>query len=133
MLTKEFGLTVKEVSKGFVVVSHSDGWSLLKIGIECSALLEIAVFIGLLLFYPAFTWRRKSLYLVLGVTGTYIVNLFRLMLIVAIITFWGRGAIFPAHAIFGRGFFFILIVIIYWFIITKPTLNLLNKEVKARL
>ncbi len=126
------GIPVQPAGGSSILLPSADGWSLLKIGIECSAILEIAVLIGLLLFYPAFSWGKKLFFLGVGILGTYLINLLRLLLIVGMVDTWGRDVIFIAHALVGRVFFFALVVILYWYLITRPTLNLLNLEVKAR-
>lgn len=126
------GIPVQPASSSSVLLPSAEGWSLLKIGIECSAILEIAVLIGLLLFYPAFSWGKKLFFLGVGILGTYLINLLRLLLIIGMVNTWGRDVIFIAHALVGRVIFFALVVILYWYLITRPTLSLLNREVKVR-
>ena len=46
-----------------------------------------------------------------------------IMLIVALINSFGTSWVFAAHAVFGRVFFFIGTVALYWWIITRPTVT----------
>ncbi len=120
------------VSFNSIIHAERYGWSILSIGLECSALLEMAVFFGLVIFYPGFNWHQKGIYLPIGILGTYIINLIRVMVIVGMVFFLGKSYVFIAHAIIGRFLFFTLIVYLYWLLITKPSLKKIRAEVEAR-
>jgi exosortase family protein XrtG len=115
---------------GLAIENHS-GWAVFDIGLECSAILEMAAFTGLVLFYPGFRWLRKAISIPVGVAATYTVNIMRILLIVAIIDAQGTDWVFLAHAVFGRIFFFALTVVIYWYIVTRPSVGVVGKQLGA--
>ena len=43
---------------GLAIQNHT-GWAVFDVGIECSALLEMSAMVGLIVFYPAFSAKRK--------------------------------------------------------------------------
>lgn len=109
-------------------VSNPVGWTLVAITIECSAILESSVLVALILFYPAFNWQRKLFTIIIGITGTYLINLARVIIIMGLINTYGNSIVFLAHALIGRMFFFGFVVALYWWIITKPTLWWLGRK-----
>ena len=115
---------------GLAIPNHT-GWAVFDIGIECSALLEMSAIIGLSMFYPAFTAGRKIYTAAVGTAVTYVINLLRILLIVAIINAYGTDWVFSAHAVFGRVFFFAGTVALYWYLITRPTVGVVMKQVKG--
>ena len=112
---------------GLAIPNHT-GWAVFAIGVECSALLELSAIIGLIVFYPAFSRRRKVTTVVVGGAATYVVNLLRIMIIVAIINAMGTDWVFAAHAVFGRVFFFVATIGLLWILITRPTLGLVGRK-----
>jgi len=52
LLSGLVGGPLQMVPGGGLVVPDPTGWSILQVGIECSALIESAIFAGLMLFYP---------------------------------------------------------------------------------
>lgn len=127
-----FDLTT--LSPASLVVRDPTGWSILQIGVECSTLIEMAVFAGLLLYYPRFSLAQRLARLVGGLSATFVLNLFRLAVIVALIALLGKPIVPWAHAIVGRVVFFVGVVYIYWRLLTLPTLRLVRRdlEVSAR-
>lgn len=124
------GVRLERVDSAVLMVPDATGWSGLRIGIESSTLIELAVFSGLLLFYPKLSGRRRVLSLVAGLGGTYLLNLFRLSLIVLMIMIWGKPAVPLAHAVVGRLVYFGGVVILYWFLLTRPTLSIVNHFIR---
>ena len=116
-----------------ILISAEGGWSQLAVGIECSAVLEMAVLIGLVMGFPAYSLTKRVSLTTLGLLATFVLNIGRLLLIVIIIAVWDTpSAAFIAHAIIGRIVFFVGVVIIYWYLLTRTTLRFLIKEVTAR-
>ncbi len=107
---------------GLAIENHV-GWGVFDVGIECSALLEMAAFAGLVGFYPAFSAVRKTFLVIAGVMATYVINILRILIIVNMIAQFGTGSVFIAHAVVGRLFFFTGIVIVYWLLVTMPTVG----------
>jgi exosortase family protein XrtG len=130
VMARGMGLTLDQMAGTGLAVRNHAGWAVFDIGIECSALLEIAAIIGLIAFYPAFPPVRKIVAIAIGVVATYILNLFRILLILWIIDVFGTGWVFPAHAVFGRVFFFIGTVALYWFLVTRPSIGILGNKME---
>ncbi|MDZ4180556.1 MAG: hypothetical protein U1E29_15230 [Coriobacteriia bacterium] len=116
-------------TSGLAILNHT-GWAVFDIGIECSALLEMFAFTGLVAFYPAFRAKRKGLTIAIGMAATWVVNLLRIMLIVGIINALGTAWVFPAHAVFGRIFFFVATIAVYWFLVTRPTISVVAADLR---
>lgn len=115
------------------VVVQEPGWTIVRVDLECSGLLEMAVWAGLLLFYPAWTvWRRIEL-LIWGLAATYTSNVIRVLSIIAILHGLGKRSIFVAHTIVGRLVFFALATLLYWIIFTRLTLRTLRAREQASL
>lgn len=112
---------------GLAIPNHT-GWAVFDIGIECSAIIEMAAAVGLIAFYPAFSRGRRVITAGIGVSATYVLNLLRILLIASIINGMGTGWVFVAHAVFGRVFFFIGTVIIYWYLLTRPTMGVVRAD-----
>lgn len=110
----------------FLPVERS--WTVISIDIECSGLLETCVFVGLLLFYPAFSLPRRLFLVVMGMLAIFIINLIRLYVIVFLISFYGRQVIYLAHTVAGRLIFFLLIVALYWSVFSRSTLRVLGRQ-----
>jgi len=114
---------------GLAIPNHS-GWAVFDIGIECSAIIEMAAAVGLIGFYPAFSRGRKIITAGIGVAATYVINLFRILLIAGIINSMGTGWVFSAHAVFGRLFFFVGTVVLYWYLLTRPTMRVVRADLQ---
>jgi len=108
------------------VIVQEPGWTIVRVDLECSGLLEMAVWAGLLLFYPAWTWWRRVELLVWGLAATYASNVIRVLSIIAILHSLGKRSIFVAHTIVGRLIFFALATLLYWIIFTRLTLRTLR-------
>lgn len=120
------GIGVGSLGATGIAIPNSAGWAVFDVGIECSGLLELLAFVGLVWFYPAFSVARKTSTLAIGVLATWIINLLRILLIVAIINSMGTSWVFPAHAVFGRVFFFVATVALYWYLVTRPTISIVG-------
>ena len=124
LLAKTLGIPNEILSQGRIMLTSKAGENIiLKIGIECSAILEATVLVALVVFYPAFRRRQKLLKIIFGLSLTYVINILRMFIIVFITFTYGSGAIYIAHALIGRFFFFIAAIILYWYIITKPSIR----------
>jgi len=117
-------------TSGLAIPNHT-GWAVFDIGIECSALLESFAFAGLVGFYPAFAAGRKATTIAVGMAATWVINLLRILLIVAVINAMGTSWVFPAHAVIGRVFFFVATVALYWYLVTRPTINVVSGRLEA--
>jgi len=113
---------------GLAIRNHV-GWGVFDIGIECSALLEMAAFVGLVAFYPGFKAGKKTSAIVWGVLATYVINILRILIIVGMIAAMGTSWVFIAHAVVGRIFFFVGVVIVYWYLLTRPTVSVVRVKI----
>ncbi len=125
------GVKLSFVDDTTLLVPDPTGWSGMRIGVECSTLIELSVFSGLMLFYPRLTLEKRWKYLALGCIGTYTLNMVRLVIVAAIIAAWGKPAVPIAHAIVGRLVYFAGVVALYWFLLTRPTLALVRRSIEA--
>jgi exosortase family protein XrtG len=127
-----FGAGLMQVgAEGALVVPDPTGWSILQVGIECSALIEISIFAGLILFYPRIPAGERIRRLFTGGLATILVNLARLAVIVLMVVWLGKPAISWAHAVVGRLVFFAGILLIYWRMLTLPTLGVVRREMET--
>ncbi len=111
-----------------LVISQDIGWTMLQVTVESSGLLESGVVLGMLMFYPAWTIKRKLSYVALALLLTYVANLVRLLVIVATLHLAGKDSLLVSHTIIGRGIFFVGVILIYWFLLTRPTLSTVRKK-----
>jgi exosortase family protein XrtG len=112
-----------------MVVGQDIGWTIVQITIECSGLLETAAMLGMVLMYPGWPMRKRMLLAVTGSVAIFIANIIRLFIIIEVLHYVGKDSIFIAHTIAGRAIFFVIVVLIYWYVITRPTL----KDVRRKL
>jgi exosortase/archaeosortase family protein len=126
-----FGGGLRTVAGAGLVVPDPTGWSILQVGIECSALIEISIFAGLILFYPRLTAPERIGRLTAGVLATLAVNLARLAIIAGLVSTLGKPAVPLAHAVVGRLVFFAGILYLYWKMLTLPTLALVRRDLEV--
>lgn len=130
-LARIASINVSQLGGSGLAIPNHTGWAVFDIGIECSALLETFAFAGLVGFYPAFASRRKATTIAIGMAATWVINLLRILLIVGIINALGTSWAFPAHAVFGRIFFFVATVALYWHLVTRPTIAVVSARLEA--
>jgi exosortase family protein XrtG len=112
-----------------VLVIYQDiGWTVLQVGIESSGLLEISVLVSLLLFYPGWSLSRRLWLIAVGAIAMWIANILRMLVIVVMLNQFGKEALVLAQMYVGKAVFFVLVILIFWFIITRPTLKVLHRR-----
>ena len=116
-----------------VLVDQNVGWTMLQVSVESSGLLESGVVAGMLMFYPAWSLRRRLMYTLIALLLTYVANIVRLMVIVAALHFMGKESLLVSHTIIGRAVFFIAVIAIYWYLLTRPTLGAVRKKLDEEL
>ena len=62
---------------------------------------------------------------------TYGANLIRMMSIVYLVNIFGKPALYVAHAFVGKIIFFIFIIVLYWYLLTRPTLSIVRDNIKG--
>ncbi|MGQ9458037.1 MAG: hypothetical protein ACUVWW_11405 [Anaerolineae bacterium] len=112
-----------------LVIAQTSGWTALQVGLESSGLLELSVLSGLLLFYPGMPLLRRLLSLMAGLVATFAANVLRVLLIVVVLHFSGKDSLLFAHTFLGRAFFFAVTVAIYWYLMTRASLQVLRERV----
>ena len=131
LISQLFGGPLQMVPGGGLVVPDPTGWSILQVGIECSALIEIAIFSGLILFYPRLPASERLGRMAVGAAATILINLVRLAVIAAMVAAFGKPIVPWAHAIFGRLVFFAGVLYLYWRMLTLPTLTMVRRELEV--
>jgi len=111
-----------------LVIDQSVGWTMLQVTVESSGLLETGVIAGMLMFYPGWSLRKRATFAVSAIMFTYIANIIRLMVIVVTIHYGGKDALLISHTILGRAVFFIGVIIIYWYFMSRPTLRTVKSK-----
>lgn len=124
MLSQLFGQRLSLLGGNGLAIRNHVGWAVFDVGIECSGIMEMAAIAGLIAFYPAvFGPTRKALTVGVGTAMTYVLNLGRILLIAGMVSVLGSDWVFPAHAIFGRIFFVAGTIVLYWRLLTLPTVQ----------
>ena len=109
-------------------VGHDNGWTMVRVTVECSSLLETGVISGMVGFYPAWSVRKRFMLVALGITAAFVANIVRLAIIIWILNLFGKDSLFIAHTIVGRAVFFVLIIAIFWYMITLPTMRVVARK-----
>lgn len=130
-IATSLGLQTDVLGPAGLAIKNHVGWAVFDIGVECSAILEMAAFAALVGFYPAFSKSRRYGSIAIGVAATYALNIARILLIVVIIHLGGTEWVFAAHAVFGRLVFFTGVVIIFWYLMTRPTIAVVSRQMEA--
>lgn len=115
-----------------LVIAQEIGWTALEIGVESSGILEAAILVGLLGFYPGWSLQRKIKIITLGLAGTFVANIGRLLVIVFMLHYLGKDWLLFAHVLVGKVVFFVLEIIIFWYLLTMPTVSDLGKLLRQR-
>ena len=124
--------SIERVDPGSLLVigvPHKTEWTHLTVGLESSGLLEMAALFGLVAFFPAQGLRWRALTIVLATVLTFLANIVRVTMIVAMVGWLGQGWLDVAHVVLGRIVFFLLAIGIYWYAITRPTLRVVGKRI----
>jgi exosortase family protein XrtG len=116
-----------------LVISQDIGWTMLQVTVESSGLLESGVIAGMLLFYPGWPLRRRIFYTIGALALTYLANLVRMLVIVGTLHNWGKDSLLISHTVIGRVVFFLLVIAIYWYLMTRPTLRTVREKIAKEL
>lgn len=105
---------------GILFVPSDAGSITLLVDMECSGVIEIMAFLSLLVFFRVYTLGER---IIIGTSGmVYIIlcNVLRILLICLSVYFFGPGAYYIVHTFIGRIVFYILSVLLYFYVFTKP-------------
>lgn len=123
-------LRMQIVTGTVILIASPNEWVGLRIGIECSTFIEASAFIALGIFYPAIPSKKRFFTIIFGVTSLYLLNMFRILLIVWIVSLYGADAYIIAHGIVGRIFFFTVVVALYFGTFTNFTLHQIRHQLR---
>jgi exosortase family protein XrtG len=115
------------------VIVQEPGWTVVRVDLECSGLLEMAALAGLILFYPGWSLLRRIGLTLFGWFAVFGINIIRIVSIIVILHVAGKPAILIAHTIIGRLIFFVLIMALYWLVFSRLTLRTLSQRIRARM
>lgn len=114
-----------------LIVYQVMGWTAVEIDIECSGILELAAFAGLVLFFEGFEWWKRLLILTGGLLLTFGMNVIRILIVVATIHRGGKDAIYLAHTLIGRAVFFAMVIGLYWYVFTRLTMETIRRRISG--
>lgn len=92
----------------------------LQVDMECSGIIETMAFVSLLAFFDVYKRPEKLAVGVAGVAGIMLANALRIVVICLIVHFFGVEAYGIAHTFIGRIFFYVLTILLYFYVFTKP-------------
>ena len=105
---------------GTIFIDSAYGAITLQIDFECSGVIEIMAFISLLTFFVVYTKAERVIVSLLGVLIIMLSNALRIIIICEMIYFRGPSVYYVAHTLVGRIVFYVLTVLLYFFVFTKP-------------
>lgn len=105
---------------GVIFIESAKGAITVNIDLECSGFIEISAFISLLSFYGIYNIPERIYVGIIGTLYTMLTNAFRIAVICTMIHFLGTDYYYVAHTVVGRIIFYVLQVILYFFVFTKP-------------
>lgn len=105
---------------GVIFIESLNGAITVNIDLECSGFIEISAFISLLAFYGIYNIPERIYIGAIGTLYTMLTNALRIAVICTMIHFLGTDYYYVAHTIVGRIVFYVLQVILYFYIFTKP-------------
>ncbi|WP_277612855.1 exosortase family protein XrtG [Limosilactobacillus agrestimuris] len=117
-ILKEFSVNISQNS--ILINFGSNNYAELFINYECSGTLETIAFISMLSFFPIYKDREKIVIGCLGVLWILVANIVRLLMTIAILNYFGINALFIAHSIIGRVIFYVVVILLYYQVFTRP-------------
>lgn len=105
---------------GVIFVDSAAGSITLQIDFECSGIIEIMAYVSLLSFFRVYTPKERVLVGILGVLFIILANVLRIIVIAEMIYFGGPDMYYVAHSLVGRIIFYVLTVLLYFYVFTKP-------------
>lgn len=105
---------------GIIFIHTNVGAMTLQIDFECSGIIEIMAFGSLLAFFRVYKPSEKLMIAIGGFAYIMICNAIRIAMICLAVHVFGTQAYYVMHTFVGRIFFYILSVIMYFYVFTKP-------------
>lgn len=117
-ILKNFSINISQSS--ILINIGSNNYAELFINYECSGMLETIAFISMLTFFPIYENGEKLIIGFLGFIWILIANIVRLLITITILDYYGINALFIAHSIIGRVIFYVVVILLYYQVFTKP-------------
>lgn len=117
-ILKDFSINISQSS--ILINIGSNNYAELFINYECSGMLETIAFISMLAFFPIYKNGEKLIIGCLGFIWILIANIIRLLITITILDYYGINALFIAHSIIGRVIFYVVVILLYYQVFTKP-------------
>ena len=105
---------------GIIFINTSAGAMTLQIDFECSGIIEIMAFGSLLAFFRVYRPSEKLMVAIGGFAYIMVCNAIRIAMICLAVHVFGTQAYYIMHTFVGRIFFYILSVMMYFYVFTKP-------------
>lgn len=105
---------------GVIFIESFNDSITVRIDLECSGIIEITIFVSLLAFFRVYSIPERVYIGIIGVMYTIFSNAIRLTCICLMIHFFGTNFYYMAHTVIGRIIFYVLQVILYFMVFTKP-------------
>lgn len=105
---------------GILFISTQSSSITLQVDFECSGIIEILAFLSLLAFFQVYNIKERILVGLIGFVCILAANVLRIVVICELIHFFGVSLYFISHAIVGRIVFYVLSVLLYFYVFTKP-------------
>ena len=104
-----------EVEGNLIALKLGSGWSVIRVSWECSGVVSLTVFIGLVSGFPRARLWEKALGLTLGCLGVIFGNILRVVSILYLSSSFPWTSYILFHDLFGRPLSFLWMVTIWFF------------------
>ncbi|WP_057766217.1 exosortase family protein XrtG [Companilactobacillus tucceti] len=122
IFNKITGWTTVMLKTGLVYITNGHNPVIMSIDYECSGIIETCAFVSLVVFFPMYERKEKVFYAIFGLVYIYMINVLRLILVIAIVHFMGGQSFFLAHSVIGRLVFYVLVIALYYNVFTYSQL-----------
>ena len=78
------------------------------------------IFLSLLLFFDVYSRYEKIMVALIGIVYLMLANALRITIICFSVHFFGISAYYVVHSFVGRIIFYVLSVLLYFYVFTKP-------------
>ena len=110
---------------GMINVTHTNE-SIISfyINYECTGIIETLVYTSLIMFYPIYSFKDKTIRMIIGNIAVVLANVIRILVILISLHYLGSDYFFVIHTVIGRIIFFFLVVTLYYYMFTKKHINI---------
>ena len=123
ILGKVTGIFQAYFRYGVIFIDSAKGAITVNIDLECSGVIEISAFLSLLFLFSVYNIPERVYIGVIGTLYTILTNALRITIICVFIHFCGTDFYYFAHTFIGRIVFYVLQVILYFYVFTRPQIK----------